>query len=291
MKKQTTLPALTAPVKTEQAARALIGALKPRMIQTMPKNMANDTDANRQAAVFMNLISRVPKLLQCKRQSLENAWLQTVHLGLEPSGPFGECFILPYGAEANFQIGYPGMRLLAERSGKVRIPRARTVYENDFFECEYGFEPTLTHKPNMKDPGPPVAYYAMAILDGGARDFVVWPHSRVEAHGEQFSKTYNKGAWQTSFEAMAHKTMVIQVCGQLDKSQAPDLVYAVKLDAANTASIAAQEQGEAPIDTSAFQRGDIEVEAESAPAEEEVTDMQSGLDPEPTETEDDMAFC
>ena len=278
----TNLPALTQPVGTAAAARGIIAALKPRMIQTMPQDRASDDEANRQAAVFINLISRVPKLLQCERQSLENAWLQTVRLGLEPSGPFGECFILPYKTQANFQIGAEGLKILAERSGKVRIPRARTVYANDEFEVEYGFEPTLKHKPNIFDPGEPIAYYALAILDDGANDFVVWTHARVEEHGKQFSRTYNSGPWQASFEAMAHKTMIIQLCSKLSKETVADLSFAARLDAQNNANIASQESGGAAITASEFDSNDIEIDAASTPAPEPAPETTSP-DPEPVD--------
>ncbi|PMU49001.1 recombinase RecT, partial [Pseudomonas sp. GP01-A3] len=80
--------------------------------------------------------------------SLMSAVLQSVKLGLEP-GLFGQAYLIPYGKEVQFQIGYKGLIELAQRSGRISKIQAREVYEHDEFEVSYGIDDNIVHKPKL----------------------------------------------------------------------------------------------------------------------------------------------
>jgi len=50
-------------------------------------------------------------------------------------------------------------------------------------------------------------------LINGFEKAVVWTREKVEAHGKRFSKSFNKSfsPWKSDFDAMALKTMVMQL--------------------------------------------------------------------------------
>jgi recombinational DNA repair protein RecT len=82
----------------------------------------------------VNAIKKTPKLLECNIKSLFGAVLLSAELGLKPNTPDGLAYILPYGKEAQFQIGYKGLIEIAMRSDQVKQIYGGAIYENEFYE-------------------------------------------------------------------------------------------------------------------------------------------------------------
>ena len=169
----------------------------------LPKHINSD----RFVRIAITTIRQNPKLAQCNQESLLGALMVSAQLGLEP-GVLGQCYLIPYGRECQFQIGYKGMIELLRRSGQLKDIYAYSVYENDEFEMAYGLNRDLKHKPNLQDRGNFIGCYCVAVLKDDARAFEYMTKDEIEAHGKKFSKTYGNGPWKTDFEAMAHKTVV-----------------------------------------------------------------------------------
>ena len=169
----------------------------------LPKHINSD----RFVRIAITTIRQNPKLAQCNQESLLGALMVSAQLGLEP-GVLGQCYLIPYGRECQFQIGYKGMIELLRRSGQLKDIYAYSVYENDEFEMTYGLNRDLKHKPNLQDRGNFVGCYCVAVLKDDARAFEYMTKEEIEAHGKKFSKTYVNGPWKSDFEAMAHKTVV-----------------------------------------------------------------------------------
>lgn len=167
--------------------------------------------------MVLSAISVNPKLASCTPNSFLGAMMSAAQLGLEPNTPLGQAYILPYSnkgtLEAQFQIGYKGLIDLAYRSGEVEVVQAHIVYENDTFECEYGLEPKLTHKPADHDRGNPVKVYAVFKTKSGGYGFEVMSMEDVRIHAEKYSKAYGSSfsPWKTNFEEMAKKTVLKKV--------------------------------------------------------------------------------
>ncbi|MGP1429558.1 MAG: recombinase RecT [Fusobacterium sp.] len=169
----------------------------------LPKHINSD----RFVRIAITTIRQNPKLAQCNQESLLGALMVSAQLGLEP-GVLGQCYLIPYGRECQFQIGYKGMIELLRRSGQLKDIYAYSVYENDEFEMTYGLNRDLKHKPNLQDRGNFIGCYCVAVLKDDARAFEYMTKEEIESHGKKFSKTYGNGPWKSDFEAMAHKTVV-----------------------------------------------------------------------------------
>lgn len=167
--------------------------------------------------ILLSAISVNPQLGSCTPQSFLGAMMTSAQLGLEVNTPLGQAYVLPYRnkgqLEAQFQLGYKGLIDLAYRSGEVEVIQAHVVYENDHFECEYGLDPKLTHKPADKDRGEPIKVYAVFKTKSGGFGFEVMSMDDVRKHAEKYSKAYGSAfsPWKTNFEEMAKKTVLKRV--------------------------------------------------------------------------------
>lgn len=196
----------TSVAKKENKSKTIFDVIQAGAKQfatALPKHINSD----RFVRIAITTIRQNPKLAQCNQESLLGALMVSAQLGLEP-GVLGQCYLIPYGRECQFQIGYKGMIELLRRSGQLKDIYAYSVYENDEFEMTYGLNRDLKHKPNLQDRGNFIGCYCVAVLKDDARAFEYMTKEEIEAHGKKFSKTYGNGPWKTDFEAMAHKTVV-----------------------------------------------------------------------------------
>lgn len=181
----------------------IIQAGAKQFATALPKHINTD----RFVRIAITTIRQNPKLAQCSQESLLGALMVSAQLGLEP-GTLGQCYLIPYGRECQFQIGYKGMIELLRRSGQLKDIYAYSVYENDDFEITYGLDRNLIHKPNLANKGNFLGCYCVAILKDDTRAFEYMTKEEIEAHAKKFSKTFGNGPWKTDFEAMSHKTVV-----------------------------------------------------------------------------------
>lgn len=179
----------------KQIAKALPSVLTPERFSRM----------------VLTAITKTPKLATCNPASFIGSMLTAAQLGLEPNTPLGQAYLIPYGNECQFQIGYKGMIDLAYRSGEFQCIMSEIVYENDEFTFEYGLNANLVHKPCMGERGEMKWVYAMYKLKDGGYSFVVKSIDDIIKHGKKYSKTYNNGPWKTAFEEMAKKTVIKQL--------------------------------------------------------------------------------
>ena len=153
-----------------------------------------------------------PKLLDCTKASLALAVFQAAKLGLEPDMN-GQCYIIPYGKIATFQTGYKGLKELMYRSPQIATVEARSVFEKDAFEYEYGLNARLKHKPCEDEDKGALAYaYAIVVFKSGHKVFNVMTGPEVLAIKAR-SKAAQKGSspWQTDEPMMWQKTALIRI--------------------------------------------------------------------------------
>lgn len=186
--------------------------LLTKMGGQIQKALPSMVSSERFQRVALTAFSNNTKLQQCDPMSFIAAMMQSAQLGLEPNTPLGQAYLIPYGKQVQFQIGYKGLLELAQRSGKIKTLYAHEVRENDTFDIDYGLNQTLTHKPLLKgDRGEVIGYYAVYHLDTGGNSFIFMTKDEVLERAKRFSKTYNSGPWQTDFDAMAKKTVIKQL--------------------------------------------------------------------------------
>jgi len=197
----------------------------------LPKHLS----AERILKVAMVAASRNPTLMECDQLSILRAVMVAAQLGLEPDGPLGHAYLVPFRnsranrMEAQFQIGYRGLIALARRSGEIESIEAHVVHEGDEFECSFGLQGVLRHVPawDAKTVGELRAAYAVARLKGGAVQYEVMTRSQIEGIRAR-SRSGNTGPWVSDFDEMARKTVVKRLCKYLPLSV--ELAQAVTAD-------------------------------------------------------------
>lgn len=178
-------------------------------------------DADRIARIALTAVRTTPKLLECDQTSFLAAIMQSAQLGVEPNTGLGQAYLIPYGKNVQFQLGYKGLIDLAVRSGQYKAIYAHEVYVNDEFEYQYGLTKDLIHKPASSPEGEAIGYYAVYHLQNGGYDFVYWTKERIDKHAQKFSQAVQKGwtsPWKTNYDAMAKKTVLKEVLKYAPKS-------------------------------------------------------------------------
>ncbi|OMC83336.1 recombinase RecT [Viridibacillus sp. FSL H8-0123] len=204
-------------VKPEQSLNTLLKRMGPEIQRALPKHM----DADRIARIALTAVRNTPKLLDCDQMSFVAALMQSAQLGVEPNTGLGQAYLIPYGKQVQFQLGYKGLIDLAVRSGQYKAIYAHEVYEDDEFSFAYGLHKDLVHVPAPNPTGEPIGYYAVYHLQNGGYDFVYWTRERIDQHAHKFSMAVQKGwtsPWKTNFDAMAKKTVLKEVLKYAPKS-------------------------------------------------------------------------
>jgi recombination protein RecT len=188
--------------------------IKAQMAMALPKHVT----ADRLARVALTEVRKNPALARCDQTSFLGAIMTCAQLGLEPGGPLGHAYLIPFEnrkagrTEVQFIVGYRGMIELARRSGQIVSIEARPVYEGDTFEVTLGLNSNLRHvpdfdNPNRVQPDKLRFVYAVAKLKDGGVQFDVMSRREIEAVRAQ-SRAGTSGPWVTHFEQMALKTVV-----------------------------------------------------------------------------------
>jgi recombination protein RecT len=188
--------------------RDYLARCKPALEQAIPSTLTKVMTPDRILRVMNSALTRVPALANCTPQSLALAMLGAVQLGLEPAGPLGHAYLIPYGSEVQLIIGYRGLLELARRSGQIKSITANVVHAGDRFECSFGLEPVLKHEPVWKgDPGPMIAAYCIVQLTDGGEQLEIMTRAQIDGIRAR-SRAGNKGPWVTDYDEMARKTVI-----------------------------------------------------------------------------------
>ena len=193
-------------------------------LQTI-KDLLEEQEINPQQFIHMavNQIKRNSRLLQVFNKnpaSVFSSILTCAEFGLSPTAQMGECWLIPYGNECQFQIGYQGLSKLMYRNPDVQNISSECVYENDDFEYELGLNPTLSHKPTSVDRGQLIAVYCVVRFKNQDPIFKVMNIDDLRAI-QTLSKAGNRSIWFTSKDPenwMSKKTCFKQLCKLLPKN-------------------------------------------------------------------------
>jgi len=187
--------------------------------------------------------------------------------------------------EAQFQMGYQGLKELALRHDKVAGVVAEVVREEDLFKYRLGTSPFVEHLPAGNGTGEIIKVYAIVQLVTGFNIVVVWTKAQINQHRDRFSKAKKGPFYQTkSWPGMAKKTVLIQAL-----KWAPLSVEAgrgVNLD--ELASVGEpQNMGEAvetEFDITEEEQQEIQEEVAASESQDaEFEDIEAGSGPEPPE--------
>lgn len=160
-----------------------------------------------QAAVFQ--ITQNPALANCTAKSVIGCVLNASLLGMNAS--LKQCFFIPYGDQATFQLSYTGLIALARRSGMVLDIYANVVRKNDRFEVTQGTDRKIVHIPDLADGSEDfTAVYAVIKYTNGGTEFLVMTADQVEKRRlkSKAQRGAPSGVWAEWKEEMWKKTVL-----------------------------------------------------------------------------------
>lgn len=163
-------------------------------------------DFERFAAVAMNTLRRTPALAQCSPASVIDAVNRCAELGLEPGGPLGHAYLIPFKQECQLVIGYRGYLHLMFRSGGLKDAQAHVVYDSDKFVGQFGTDPRIEHTIGFGKRGKVVgAYCVLRFVNGGSH---IEAMNIDELNKVRAASRAKSGPWDEWTEEMFRKTVL-----------------------------------------------------------------------------------
>ena len=155
----------------------------------------------------LSLYNSNTQLQNCEPASIFNACLTATSLGMPINNNLGFAYIIPYGKQAQFQIGYKGFRQLAINTNQYQDLDVKEVFEGQIIEDESfkGYHFSWKSKKSEKIIG----YASYFKLLNGFESTYFMSVEDIERHAKKYSQTYKKyrtGLWKTDKDKMSIKT-------------------------------------------------------------------------------------
>jgi recombination protein RecT len=163
------------------------------------------------AAAIVQVVNRSNALQNCSSESVVGAAITAAVLDLSIDPNLGEAFIIPYGPQASFQLGYIGLTQLALRSGQYKRLGWQVVHEGELRHYDE-LTGELEIKKDDRTSDTVIGYAAKFVLVNGFERGEFWTADQIKAHATRFSQAFKKGKqdspWITDPEKMALKTVL-----------------------------------------------------------------------------------
>ncbi len=182
-------------------------------------------------------------LAQCDPNLVILEALKAAGLDLPLNKSLGFAFIIPYKEKGTpkprFQCAARGFTQLAIRSGQYKHMNTGVVYEGEKV-VEDRIKGTLKIEGKRKNENA-IGYFAYMQLLNGFEKAIFWSKKRVELHAARFSKSYSSKSspWKTDFDAMALKTMILQLIPKYGPMNV-DMTSAIIADGGNVTPLKQQ---------------------------------------------------
>lgn len=254
--------------------------------------------AERFARVCVTAFRQTPKLQMCSPGSILGAMMTCAQLDLEPNTPNGLAYLIPYGRECQFQIGYKGLLQLMYRSGAVASFNADVVFkqevEQGLFKYTSGIHPDIHHEINLLDgsarsgnPADIVAAYACCVLKSG--EPIIRLVTRKEIDQARAQGGRNSPAWRDHYAQMAIKTAIKRLVAWV-----PQTRMAEAFDIEDRYAKAVDVQAEAPQTGLSLEAMNAMMQAGQgvaveAPQEAPAVEQAPAPQPEPVQTQPEPA--
>lgn len=151
-------------------------------------------------------------LSKCSPKSVIASAMIAATLDLPIEKNLGFAHIVPYGDEAQFQMGYKGYIQLALRSGQYQRMNARPVNAEAFRGWDDVGEPIIDWD-QLDESKEAVGYVFAFKMINGFTKVAYWSKAKVEDHANRFSQAVIRkkkdSPWFTNFDKMALKTVVM----------------------------------------------------------------------------------
>ena len=192
---------------------------------SVQEKFQNALDETAQAFVtsLIQMFANTPKLQKCDPNAVILQALTAATLKLPINKSLGFAWIIPYDnkkkiagkwttlTEPAFQMGYKGYIQLALRTGSYKHLNAGPVYKGELKDIDK--LSGMIDISGEKESDEVVGFFAYEKLMNGFEKIVYGSVEEVKAHADKYSPSYGfKGsAWETNFNAMAMKTLIIQL--------------------------------------------------------------------------------
>lgn len=179
-----------------------IALYTPKFLEALPEHIP----VERYTRVLKLAVQRNGDLAKANLKSLFLAAQACAADGLLPDGK--EAALVPYDGMVTYIPMIAGLRKKARNSGQIAIWDVQAVCKNDFFEYQLGDNPKIEHRPALRDRGPLIAVYSVAVMKSGEVSRDVMNVEEVEAIKNQAVKA-KKGPWfvPAFYNEMAKKTV------------------------------------------------------------------------------------
>ena len=236
---------------------------------------------------LLSLVKSTPQLAAADPKTILSAAMTAATLKLPISPNLGFAYIIPYGKEAQFQMGYKGYIQLAMRTGQYKTINASVVYEGQIEDIDFVTGEIIRGK---KKSDKVVGYVAYFELINGFSKTIYMTTEDMLRHAQTFSKSFSRSSsvWKTNFDAMGLKTVIKQLIskyGIMSIDMQSDLATAISSDVdydrAETQNVTPLEQAaaEQTIDAEAdVVDAPVEGEPEPPAEAEPVADVYDGMD-------------
>ena len=236
---------------------------------------------------LLSLVKSTPQLAAADPKTILSAAMTAATLKLPISPNLGFAYIIPYGKEAQFQMGYKGYIQLAMRTGQYKTINAAVVYEGQIEDIDFVTGEIIRGK---KKSDKVVGYVAYFELINGFSKTIYMTTEDMLRHAQTFSKSFSRSSsvWKTNFDAMGLKTVIKQLIskyGIMSIDMQSDLATAISSDVdydrAETRNVTPLEQAaaEQTIDAEAdVVDAPIEGEPEPPAEAEPAADVYDGMD-------------
>lgn len=205
--------------------------LKSQAISELGKSLELTQEQLAKAKSSALALSSNPVLRSCEPFSLVKFCFEMARYNFSRD----DCaYAVPYNGSIQAQISYRGFREIAMRSGKYNEINASPVYSCDKVKRDrltgkiiVEFEEDI----NAINGAEIVGYYAYALgKDNTLLNSLYMSVIQLEEHGKKYSKSYSSlwGDKKFGFPKMAMKTVIKQLCSQLDNT--PQLDELKKVD-------------------------------------------------------------
>ena len=198
-------------------------AIQSEGYKKLINNTLGDPDkAKRFIASISSAVATNTQLQKCDAGSILSGALLGEALNLSPSPQLGQYYLVPYGDQAQFQLGYKGYIQLAIRSGQYK-----DIDVIEIREGEYKGRNKLTGKQEFefiedddeRESKEIVGYLAYFEYLNGFYKSVYWTKLKMQSHAKEYSKAYandlkkgtNYSFWAKDFDDMAKKTVLRQL--------------------------------------------------------------------------------
>jgi recombination protein RecT len=179
-------------------------------------------------------------LNKCDRNSVLGCALKAVGMNLPFDQNLGFAYAIPYGTQAQFQMGYKGFIQLGLRSSQIVQLGVREVKEGEYAGRDFVGDPIINWlSDDERIDKPTIGYMAGLKLVNGFLKTTYWTIKQVESHRDKYSQSYksavkygkNDAVWITNFDGMAKKTVLKELISKY-APMSTEMQEAIKIDQA-----------------------------------------------------------